>query len=211
MKKLRHCYPMYRLQSEPKVGPLCFAATYVNLRHQIGRIVDRPTSTPFCSERISQLCFHQLLNTNWRHLAKFNNTVGFSFTKIKRGPPHRCKFPRSDVHDEQRVLSETILSSQLHGHPPYNGARFDSSLQQPTYPTTGLAMELSKKQSTNVQPKCTAISCIIWPHHSTTYVDAIYCYRRSSVVCRSVCHDCEPTKTVASIEMPLGLWTWVGV
>jgi len=29
--------------------------------------------------------------------------------------------------------------------------------------------------------------CIIRPHHSTTYVDAICCYRRSSVVCRSVC------------------------
>ena len=27
---------------------------------------------------------------------------------------------------------------------------------------------------------------IIRPHRSTTYVDAVYCYRPSSVVCRSV-------------------------
>jgi len=27
----------------------------------------------------------------------------------------------------------------------------------------------------------------IRPHRTTTYVDAAYCYRPSSVVCRSVC------------------------
>jgi len=34
------------------------------------------------------------------------------------------------------------------------------------------------------------------PHRNTTYVDAAYCYRRSSLVCRYVClsvsHDSEP-------------------
>jgi len=39
---------------------------------------------------------------------------------------------------------------------------------------------------------------IIRPHHNTTYVDAAYCYRPSSVVCRSacrsVCHTSEPCK-----------------
>jgi len=33
---------------------------------------------------------------------------------------------------------------------------------------------------------------IIMPHRSTTYADAAYCYRPSSVVCRSVCHTSEP-------------------
>jgi len=34
---------------------------------------------------------------------------------------------------------------------------------------------------------------IIRPHRSTTYAaDAAYCYRLSSVVCRSVCHTSEP-------------------
>jgi len=37
---------------------------------------------------------------------------------------------------------------------------------------------------------------IIRPHRSTTYVDAVYCYRLRSVVCRSVnlyvCHTSEP-------------------
>jgi len=41
---------------------------------------------------------------------------------------------------------------------------------------------------------------------------AVYCYSRSSVVCRSVslylCHDRK--KTAEPIEMPFGLWTRVG-
>jgi len=35
---------------------------------------------------------------------------------------------------------------------------------------------------------------IFRPHRSTRYVDSAYCYGRSSVVCRSVCHDREPCK-----------------
>ena len=40
------------------------------------------------------------------------------------------------------------------------------------------------------------------PHRSTTYVDAAYCYRPSSVVCRSVCRSVtlvSPAKTDAPI------------
>ena len=37
-------------------------------------------------------------------------------------------------------------------------------------------------------------SAIIRPHRSTTYIDAAYSYRPSSVVCRSVCHTSEPCK-----------------
>jgi len=37
----------------------------------------------------------------------------------------------------------------------------------------------------------------------TTYVDAVYCYRPSSVVCQSVCHS--HAKTAEPIEMPFGL------
>jgi len=47
---------------------------------------------------------------------------------------------------------------------------------------------------------------IIRPHHSTTYVDAAYCYRPSSVACWSVYHSYEPRKTAEPIEMPFGLW-----
>jgi len=39
-------------------------------------------------------------------------------------------------------------------------------------------------------------------HHSTTYVDAIYCYQPSSVVCRSVCHLVSPAETAEVIAMP---------
>ena len=49
----------------------------------------------------------------------------------------------------------------------------------------------------------------IRPHRSTTYVDAAYCHRPSSVVCRSVCHTSEPCKTEL-IEMPFLFRTRVG-
>jgi len=45
------------------------------------------------------------------------------------------------------------------------------------------------------------------------YVDAAYCYRPSSVVCRSVCRSVtlvSPAKTAAPIELPFRLRTWVG-
>jgi len=54
---------------------------------------------------------------------------------------------------------------------------------------------------------------LFMPHRSTTYVDAAYCYRPSSVVCRSVCLSVTlviPAKTAAPIEMPFGLRTQVG-
>ena len=35
---------------------------------------------------------------------------------------------------------------------------------------------------------------VVGTHRSTTYVDAAYSYRPSSVVCRSVCHTSEPCK-----------------
>jgi len=43
----------------------------------------------------------------------------------------------------------------------------------------------------------------------TTYVGAVYCYRPSAVVCRSVGRSVtllSPAKTAAPIEMPFGLW-----
>jgi len=43
------------------------------------------------------------------------------------------------------------------------------------------------------------------------YVDAVYCYRPSSVVCRSVYHSREPCKNGWPIEMPFGLWARVGL
>ena len=51
---------------------------------------------------------------------------------------------------------------------------------------------------------------IVRPHHSTTYVDAACCYRPSSVICRSVCHDHHPAETTELIEMQFGLYTHVG-
>jgi len=36
-----------------------------------------------------------------------------------------------------------------------------------------------------------------------------YCYRPSNVACRSITVK-SPAKTTEPIEMPFGLWTWVG-
>ena len=64
-----------------------------------------------------------------------------------------------------------------------------------------------------------AAHIIFRPHRSTTYVDAAaYCYRPSSVVCRSVfCLSVflsvtlvSTAKTAAPIEMPFGLRIRVG-
>jgi len=57
------------------------------------------------------------------------------------------------------------------------------------------------------------VKYIMRPHHSTTYVDAAYCYRPSSVVCLSVCWFVtlvSPARTAEPIEMPFGLRTPVG-
>jgi len=45
-------------------------------------------------------------------------------------------------------------------------------------------------------------------------VDAACCYRLSSVVCVLIClsvsHDHKPCKTAEPVEMPFGLWTYMG-
>ena len=56
---------------------------------------------------------------------------------------------------------------------------------------------------------------LFMPHRPYyTYVDAAFCYRASSVVCRSVClsvcHTSEPCKTAEPIKMPFWLRTRVG-
>jgi len=60
--------------------------------------------------------------------------------------------------------------------------------------------------------ECIIIIIIIRPHRSTTYVDAAYCYRLSSVVFRLVCQSVtlvSPAKMAEPIEMPFGLRTQV--
>jgi len=54
---------------------------------------------------------------------------------------------------------------------------------------------------------------IIRPHCSTTYIDAVCCWRPSSMVCLLVCLSVtlvSPAKTAEPIQMPFGLRTWVG-
>ena len=44
------------------------------------------------------------------------------------------------------------------------------------------------------------------PHRNTAYVDAAYCYRPSSVVCRSVCHTSEPCKNGCTDRDAVWIW-----
>jgi len=52
------------------------------------------------------------------------------------------------------------------------------------------------------------IFIVVRPHCSTTYVDVAYCYRPSSVVCRSVT-IVSPAKTAESIVMTFSICTMV--
>jgi len=70
------------------------------------------------------------------------------------------------------------------------------------------------KQSTvTVRYYFTAFVLLFRPHRSITYVDAACCYRRSSVVCLSVCLSVmimSLAKITELVEMPFRLWTLVG-
>jgi len=54
------------------------------------------------------------------------------------------------------------------------------------------------------------IIIIIRPHRSTTYVDAAYCYRPSSVACWSVCHTSEPCKNGCTDRDAVAITGFVG-
>jgi len=59
-----------------------------------------------------------------------------------------------------------------------------------------------------------SVVAVVRPHRPYyTYLDAVYSYQPSSVVCRSVGLSvtlASPAKTAEPIEMPFGLRTWVG-
>ena len=55
-----------------------------------------------------------------------------------------------------------------------------------------------------------AAMSIFRPHRSTTYVDAAYSYRPSSMSVGLSVTLVIPAKTAALIELPFGLRTWVG-
>jgi len=62
-------------------------------------------------------------------------------------------------------------------------------------PDTCTVVPISQRWHTALHgaPHCPT-RCVFRTHHSTTYVDAASCYRRSSVVWCSVCHDHESCK-----------------
>jgi len=75
----------------------------------------------------------------------------------------------------------------------------DSAIQQVCHATSSRHLTLGHQQHR------TADVYIIRPHRRPTYVDAAYCYRRSSVVHRSVGLSVtivRPAKTAEPIEMP---------
>jgi len=97
--------------------------------------------------------------------------------------------------------------------------RRDGELDLPAQAPRGAFQAPRGACATERAPELCPFSKIIMPHRSATYLDATYCYRPSSVVCRSVCLSVglscrsvtllSPAKTAEPIEMPFGLWTQV--
>ena len=93
----------------------------------------------------------------------------------------------------RRTHSPSRLATRIGGHPSL-------SLHSSNEPG-----ELSQWPRHDDSTINIAISIsIIRLHRSTAYVDAAYCYRRNSVVCRSVT-AASPAKTAEPIEMPFGM------
>jgi len=78
---------------------------------------------------------------------------------------------------------------------------------------------IRERTSTRHTPRCTYTDQApmnhtrFTPHRRTTYVDAAYSYRPSTVVCLSVCLFVTAwalQKTAGPIEMPFGIWTLMG-
>jgi len=116
-----------------------------------------------------------------------------------------------------QVLCSHILAALLHGTPAAgvsqtlrcgtrNGITKLSQRAPPIIGRAAIALGIGPHSSI-------VIIVIVRPHCSTTYVDAAYSYRPSSVVCWSICQSVtlvSPAKTAALIELPFGLRTWVG-
>ena len=82
------------------------------------------------------------------------------------------------------------------------------------YKTVNPRFTKSRRTRWLVRSRCIRIrTVIIRLHRSTTYVDASYCCRKSSVVCRSVCLSLtvvSPAKTAELIDISVGCglgWT----
>jgi len=91
-------------------------------------------------------------------------------------------------------------------------SRMHERYRQTTDRRTGDSIANSRSRSLKIN-KAYSVVGIIRPHCNTTYVDGVYCYRPSSVVCRSVCRSVtlvSPAKTAEPIEMPFRLRTRVG-
>ena len=106
----------------------------------------------------------------------------------ERSPSHRSIVLFNDVHHVSSYISELLTAFAV---------RTDRSSRRPTS-ITAVAASSSSLHLCIVIIIMNGKSVIIRPHRSTTYVDAAYSYRPSSVVCRSVrwsvCHTSEPCK-----------------
>jgi len=82
-------------------------------------------------------------------------------------------------------------------------------LSQLTSQNANLSSQLTRQEHVSFCTSHALLHCIA----RTTYVDAVYCYRPSSVVCRLVGLSVtlvSPAKTAEAIGMPFGLRTLVG-
>jgi len=118
----------------------------------------------------------------------------------------------TDLYTTTRKLTVFCMCCEQLADPPYFSVRPRPIYQRhPGQSVTMPCVAVGDPKPTIVWRKVMPI-VIIRPHRSTTYVDAAYCYRPSSVVCPSVCRSLSmsvtlviPAKTAEPIEMPFGL------
>ena len=86
----------------------------------------------------------------------------------------------------------------------------DDAVRQPVPDSPAAAAEFDDRDDGQDDDEVMETVGIFRPHLSTTYVDADYCYRQSSVVCLSVT-IVSRAKMAETIEMPLDcgvdIWT----
>ena len=97
----------------------------------------------------------------------------------------------SFTHGRWRSSRRTPAYTDTHCCDTRRSSQYTRTAADTAFPENLSALHVTHQLQTLRQ------SCFIFiirPHRSSTYVDAAYSYRSSSVVCLSVCHTSEPCK-----------------
>jgi len=112
------------------------------------------------------------------------------------------------IHEHNSVISHTIalLCYQSLHCTLYNECTHSAHVYNPTCMGTNCKRTKSHTVHLSFLHRKFVLAWISRPHRTTTFVDAAYCYRPSSMVCRSVTLV-RPAKMAEPIKMPFWLWS----